>query len=271
MQGKKLNLNKNILQKLYVEEYWSTFAIAKKLNCGQTSVKRYLEKYGIPRRRFQDSVKITYNLGRANLMRAKKSKHGKWRGGRTKDKRGYIKVCKPGYYRAHKNGYVYEHIIVWEKANKKKLPKNWGVHHINGIKDDNRPENLKALPNRSHNKLALLTEAKRKICKLETEIILLRKFGLRPINGIPIDSPMELGYRCPLGHSNIIWSEFLEHIWCYKCEKDYHYADDCVLIEDKCNPKHLPKQPRIIKGINNWTKDGNGFLNIPKKFLLPPK
>jgi len=100
---------------------------------------------------------------------------------------------------------------------------------------------------------------------------LAKKYGRREEGGNPIDEPQELGYRCPKGHANITWSEFKEHMWCYECKKDYHYADDCVLIKDKWNPKKLPKQPRIIKGVNNWTKDGNDFNNIPKELLKKEK
>jgi len=99
-----------------------------------------------------------------------------------------------------------------------------------------------------------------------TDMQLAMKYGRRR-EGTGIDEPTELGYRCSAGHSNITWSEFNQHIWCYVCEKDYHYADDCVLVMDKWNPKNLPKQPRIITGIDNWTKDGNGFNDIPKRLL----
>lgn len=94
---------------------------------------------------------------------------------------------------------------------------------------------------------------------------LKKKYGLR-LEGTPLFFPQELGYRCPEGHSDLAFSEFQEHIWCYKCQKDFHYVD-CILIKDIDNPKDLPKQPRIITGISNWTKDGNGFNDIPKNLL----
>ena len=81
-----------------------------------------------------------------------------------------------------------------------------------------------------------------------TDKELKNKFGLRRVDGIPIFEPQELGYRCPQGHANLTFSEFVDHIWCYECKKDFHYADDCVLIENKYMPKNLPKQPRIIVG-----------------------
>ena len=100
-----------------------------------------------------------------------------------------------------------------------------------------------------------------------------KKYGFRLKKGeavIPIDNPAELGYRCKKGHSNLAWSEFLEHLWCYECKMDYHYTD-CVLIKHEHNPKGLPKQPRMITGIKNWSKDGNNLNDIPAKLLKEKK
>lgn len=96
---------------------------------------------------------------------------------------------------------------------------------------------------------------------------LAKKFGKRQTGCCMIDEPQELGYRCPKGHANITWSEFKEHIWCYNCKKDYHYANDCVLIACKFNPKKLPQQPRMIYNMYNMTPDGNYFHDIPKELL----
>jgi len=95
---------------------------------------------------------------------------------------------------------------------------------------------------------------------------LKEQFGMRH-TGTPIISPQEIGYRCPEGHSNITWSEFKKHIWCYTCKKDFHYARDCILIEDKHNPKNLEEQPRIITGIEIFKPDGNHFNDVPKELL----
>lgn len=89
-----------------------------------------------------------------------------------------------------------------------------------------------------------------------------RKYGMRGY-GTPLFEPQEHGYRCPRGHANITWSEFKEHIWCYDCEMDFHYAKDCIMISDDYNPKKLPMQPFMIHGIDNFTEDGNSFNEVP--------
>lgn len=43
-----------------------------------------------------------------------------------------------------------EHRIIWEKANNKTLSKNMVIHHLNGIKTDNRPKNLVAMKKCEH-------------------------------------------------------------------------------------------------------------------------
>ena len=59
---------------------------------------------------------------------------------------GYIFLYKPDYHRANSNHCVLEHIVVMEKKLRRKLKKEEVVHHINGIRDDNRPENLQVFP-----------------------------------------------------------------------------------------------------------------------------
>jgi len=60
-----------------------------------------------------------------------------------------------------------------------------------------------------------------------TDEQLKEQYGLRPI-GTAFDEPFELGYKCPLCHTNITWSEFNDHIWCYKCKIDY-LSFDCPI------------------------------------------
>ena len=49
-------------------------------------------------------------------------------------------VKVPGHTK--NNGYKFEHVIVMESTLNRSLVAGENVHHINGIRDDNRAENL---------------------------------------------------------------------------------------------------------------------------------
>jgi len=88
-----------------------------------------------------------------------------WKGGRYVNKQGYVLIYKPNYPAHNGRGYILEHRLVWEQFHNKPLPRGWVVHHLNGIKDDNRPINLVAFPSQKH---FLVLQAKaRRIQELE--------------------------------------------------------------------------------------------------------
>lgn len=80
------------------------------------------------------------NLAYKNLAGKKKISENK-----TLQKRivgGYIKIHDRNHARSDKSGFVFEHIVVMENIIGRCLSKNENVHHKNGDRSDNRPENL---------------------------------------------------------------------------------------------------------------------------------
>lgn len=84
-----------------------------------------------------------------NHHATKGERHPQWKGGRNKHS-GYWMLWMPWHHRAQRKGYVPEHIIVAERALGRPIYRNEHCHHINGIKDDNRAENIRVIPKGMH-------------------------------------------------------------------------------------------------------------------------
>lgn len=66
---------------------------------------------------------------------------------------GYVLIYYPTYENCGKKGYVSEHRLVMEKHLGRYLTKDEVVHHINGIRTDNRIENLQVMTREDHARL----------------------------------------------------------------------------------------------------------------------
>ena len=141
-----IDIGSELLKLLYVEQELTIKQVADRIHVSGPTVHRNLMKLGIVRTPSQ-----ARQLNR-------------------KDANVYREVRIPSHPRAHKNGCVREHIVVWERAHGQPLPDGWVIHHLNGLKNDNRSENLIAMASGNHSS-GLVNEALRKrIRELEATI-----------------------------------------------------------------------------------------------------
>ena len=99
-------------------------------------------KMGSPWRNKKRSLRAKKAISRKLKGKYIREKSSNWKGGQYKTKYGYVYVINPTHPLANDLGYVNRSIIVMEKKLKRILKPQEIVHHINGIKDDDRIKNL---------------------------------------------------------------------------------------------------------------------------------
>lgn len=129
----------------------STVEIAEKFGLDHANVYRILKSHGIKMRTQSQGINIAIAKGRKIFLKGENS-HS-WKGGIVKHTKGYILIKKSDHPRRDKRGYVFEHIIVAEEKIGRRLNPNECVHHINEIKNDNRPNNLQIMTISEHMRL----------------------------------------------------------------------------------------------------------------------
>ncbi len=94
--------------------------------------------------------------------------HPQWKGGMHTNQAGYVIVKNPEHPRSDPNGYVKRARLVLEQKLGRQLLMSEDIHHINGIKNDDRPENLIALSKGEH--MSLHMRIKRRESTRQVEV-----------------------------------------------------------------------------------------------------
>ncbi|MCX6577801.1 MAG: HNH endonuclease [Candidatus Aminicenantes bacterium] len=120
----------------------SLYVIANECGVHATVICYHMKKNGLERRPRVDAV-------RERMAGMCREKNNAWKGGKMLTVSGYVLIRTQKHPHANAKGYVREHRLIAEQMLSRYLRPEEDVHHINGIKTDNRSENLKIFKNRA--------------------------------------------------------------------------------------------------------------------------
>lgn len=152
----------NIIRIANGSNYIRSYVEVKCPDCGKTRLRRYdTVKNKLDVRCLKCSRKLQIGINSSN-----------WRGGRSITSRGYVRINLDKndkfYSMSDRHNDVWEHRYVMAKHLDRILTKYEHVHHKNGIKYDNRIENLELVNNSDH---CLITKLESRIKELEKELL----------------------------------------------------------------------------------------------------
>ncbi len=132
------------LHKKYISEELSSAEIGKICNTSHRTICYWLKKFSIPTRTSSEGNKLWHER-HPDIWKGECSHNWNWKGGRYISYHGYVMIHDLTHPNANKDGHVFEHRSVVERHIGRLLKSDELVHHINGIRDDNRIENLQLL------------------------------------------------------------------------------------------------------------------------------
>jgi hypothetical protein len=91
---------------------------------------------------------------------------------------GYVKVWEPEHPNSH-HGWIGEHRLIVATILGRALTPDEDVHHINGVKDDNRPENLEVMDAGTHSTLTTYRRMAREKAEREEMVRKLAEYERR--------------------------------------------------------------------------------------------
>ena len=77
----------------------------------------------------------------------------RWKGGKTIDNHGYVRIYMPDHPSSNSRGYIFEHVLIVETVLGKQLPHGAKIHHVNERRNDNRNSNMVACEGNAYHKL----------------------------------------------------------------------------------------------------------------------
>jgi len=137
MAGKRCSTAEEEIKicRAYIENKDSIRDVGKEFGISPTTVRTIIKRNGMNLRSRSEGNKIATQL-KPMLKLALRYRY---------KAKGYIYIYMPEHPTANKKGYIREHRLIMEKHLGRLLQPEELVHHINGIPDDNRIENLMLL------------------------------------------------------------------------------------------------------------------------------
>ena len=141
--------------------------------CPSCDVGRWVRIDGLRVSNHTGFCQKCHNKYRSDQM----DEHPSWKGGRMQKSDGYIDIhlsrSDPLYPMARIDGYIREHRLVMARHLGRCLLPWEIVHHINGIRDDNRIENLELVQGNAHHLPSMVVQAT--IKRMQAQIDYLEK------------------------------------------------------------------------------------------------